>query len=129
MFEMPYLRRKTAWQHFNRSDYDYLKNWLNWRIDRWIRQKCISFGMATLLRHARGRTELEDDGTLAIWEICDYQGMRTMSVEPDEVLGIANQTHGEQQNKQRFETVDKRSALQVTFALAVAKGTAAEPPR
>ena len=41
----PFACGKTALQLYSRSEYQELKDLLSWRVDKWNREKNISFGL------------------------------------------------------------------------------------
>ena len=105
-------------QLFCGTDYRRLKETLDWRIDKWSREKCVSFIVMLGVRHAsagkkgyHGRlpanqVDLFPDGSVYLWRLCELENFRILEVTPEEIIRIIKSFQREEHSKQRIELLD-----------------------
>ena len=105
-------------QLFSGADYRRLKETLDWRVDKWSREKCISFILMLNVRHAStgkkgysgrlpaNQVELFSDGSAHLWKLCELECFRILGVTPDEIIRIVEYDQWSDQSKKRIELLD-----------------------
>jgi RNA:NAD 2'-phosphotransferase (TPT1/KptA family) len=95
-----YDQGQTAYQALSSADYRFLSRTHKWRIDKWNREKCISWSLTLLLRHGESyersgqytdqhradSVPIAADGFAAVEDLCRFRLLTALGAGP-EVLG------------------------------------------
>ncbi len=90
-----YDKGMAAWQIFTSAEHRFLEGALRWRIDKWDRQRCVSFYLTLILRHAESGDDrepvyLQPDGTSDVATILNFRGGRLLGISESDLRGITS---------------------------------------